>query len=470
MAAGKTLVRIFFKIILAVAIPVYLAALVFVGIGIYLHNNNDFIMPSISVDDVDISLLTREEALRAIDLQAYDERGRGVEVTVAFPDGSELSVTGEDVQFANDARLLVDAAYSRGRGYGFIEDTTDFIQRMFGVYVLDAMPERYEVHYEFDKELLRACVDEFTGGYNSVLEGSTPIIYSDRIVIVKGAGQVCASETDVYNLVYNGLLESLAGGYPVGISYALPDVGANRAELTAIRQKIYAQALSAEYDPDTKTISESSVGIDFDLIGAIALLDGAESGKVVSIGMKYTDPEVTREYLEGLLFRDLIGECVTKIGGSANRLNNVILSSEAVNGIVLEPGERFSFNQVVGKRTTANGYKSAPAFSGGQTVQAIGGGICQVSSTIYSAIKDTDIRVTERHAHGQPITYLPRGRDATVSWGTLDFKFENNTEYPLRVDVEVDERTLTVKVFGTLSVIEETMVLGAGIEPADNAL
>jgi len=231
----------------------------------------------------------------------------------------------------------------------------------------------------------------------------------------------------------------------------LPESDADKAQLAAIRRRLLAMPLSASYDPETKTISESIVGIDFDYPAAIALLDEAASGKTVSFGIEYEQPKVTQEYLENLLFRDLIGECVTQIAGTENRLNNIVLSSEAIDGIVLEPGEEFSFNQVVGRRTSARGYKSAPAFSGGQVVQAIGGGICQVSSTIYSAIKDSDLRVKERHAHGRPVAYLPRGRDATVSWGTLDFKFVNNTEYPLRVDVDVESRTLTVNVFGTLS-------------------
>jgi len=450
MARGKKRVRTFVKVILAVGIPVFMLALAFGGLCAYLYYYCDEILPTVFIDGVDVSWLTRDEAVQALDLQMYDERGENAEVTVTYPDGSSLKVTGEDVNLTHDAQFWVDNAFSRGRGNGIIWDTADFLQRMYSLYFLDIEAERFEVSYGLDADSLQNRVDLFTEGYNSLLRESGPLIYNDRIVIVKGAGQVSANGHEIYNLILDGLFESLAGGYPVGISYALPEAAINVEELTAIRRRLLALPLPARYDPETKLISDSVVGVDFDYPGAVALLNDTESGKSISIDVEYTQPQVTREYLENLLFRDIIGECVTQIAGTENRLNNIVLASAAISGMILEPGEDFSFNRTVGRRTSALGYKSAPAFSGGQVVQAIGGGICQVSSTIYSAIKDSDIRVTERHAHGRPVTYLPRGRDATVSWGTLDFKFVNNTEYPLRIDVDVDGRTLTVQVFGTL--------------------
>ena len=450
MANEKKRVHTFVKVLLAVMIPIFIIALAFAGLCVYLQDYNDDIYPSVTIDGTDVSWLSREEAAQAINLQMYDTRGKNAEVTITYPDGSVFKATGEDVQLEHDARHWIDTAYSRGRGNGFLMNADAFLQRMYDIYVLNVAPERYEISYDFDMDALHSRVEAFNESYNSALEDSKPLIYSDKVVIMKGAGQVRADELQIYKLASEGLLESLAGGYPVEKSYNLPDTNVNTAELIAIRQSLYTPALSSKYDPETKTISESIVGVDFDYANAVKLLNGTESGKTASFDIQYSQPEVTKEYLEKLLFRDMIGECVTNIGGSSNRLNNILLAAAAINSIVLEPGERFSFNEVVGVRTSARGYKSAPAFSGGQTVQAVGGGICQVSSTIYSAIKDTDIQVTERHPHGQPISYLPRGRDATVSWGTLDFKFVNNTQYPLRVDVKVENRVITVQVFGTL--------------------
>ena len=452
MTKGTKRVNTRIIVILAVAIPIFLVMLAFCGFGAYVALGED-IMPNTSIAGVNVSWLTHDDALMALgaQLQDFESRGRNASVSVVFPDGSALNIMGEDVQFHHNALSVIREALSSGRGNGFFMDTLAFFQRLNG------KGESYEISSVFDMEFLRVHVNVFTENYNNVLESSIPVIHDDRIVIVKGAGEVRASEFDVYELALDGLLESFHSGLPVEKVYNLPEAKPNTANLVAIREAIFTQVLCAEYEPETRTISDSVVGVDFDFLGSAELLKKAESGKTITIDVEYIEPDVTKEYLESFLFRDLIGEYTTRIPGTSNRLNNIVLASEAINGIVLESGEEFSFNRIVGRRTYARGYRSAPAFSGGLTVQAIGGGICQVSSTIYSSIKDTDILVTERYPHGRPVAYIPRGRDATVSWGTLDFKFANNTEHPLRVDIEVVDRIITVKVFGTI--IDNTTAL-----------
>jgi len=437
--------RVRIIIILAAAIPVITAMLAFCGLGAYVRFN-DRILPNVSISGVDVSGMTQGEALLSLNLPAYDSRGHGARLAVIFPDGSVLELSGEDVRLQHNAAEIVLDAFSDSRGSGFVKDTVTFLQRMYN----PNSGARFHIGYVLETELLYAYAKDFTESYNRELDESGPQIYDDRIVIVKGAGDVRADADEVYYLALTGLYDSLSREQPVVIDYYLPESDTDMAGLLAIRHTIRSDVLSSEYDPETKTISDCAVGVDFDFDAAIALLDSTESGKSVTIGMEYTHPEITRQHLENLLFRDLFGECETQIAGSANRLNNIVLASEAVHGYILEPGEEFSFNSIVGIRTYERGYRAAPALMGGQTVQAIGGGICQVSSSIYSAILDTDISVTERYAHGRPVAYLPRGRDATVNWGTLDFKFVNNTDYPIRIDAVVTGRILTVQVFGTM--------------------
>ena len=444
MAAKKKRIYIEILIILASMIPVFIIALAFFGLGAYVRHS-ERIFPNVMVGGVDVSRLTRDEAMRALDLQAYELRGKNAVASVVFPSGSELKITGEEALLNHDAHLVVDRALSFGRGSGLIMDAVEFILRFRREF------ENFEIGYELDSERLHDRVAKFTSNYNDELENSGAQIDDNVIIIVKGAGQVQASEQDVYSLVYYALHESLASGRSSEVVYALPESSTNRAELIKVRQNILVYPLSAAYDRDTKRISDCVVGVNLDLAGAIALLNGAESGESVTINMEYTQPEVTREYLENLLFRDLIGECVTEIPVTEDRLNNVVLASEAVNGYILEPGEEFSFNRVVGQRTAARGYLPGPAISGNTFILAYGGGVCQVSSMIHSAIMDTDVRVTERWPHSLPVEYLPQDRDAAVSWGTLDFRFINNTEYPIRIDAYVDGRLLSVYVYGTFT-------------------
>jgi hypothetical protein len=125
------------------------------------------------------------------------------------------------------------------------------------------------------------------------------------------------------------------------------------------------------------------------------------------------------------------------------------LAAEAINGKILNPGEEFSYNGTVGERTTAKGYKEAGAYVGGKTVQEIGGGICQVSSTIYACALYADLEVTDRSNHMFTVSYLPLGIDATVNWGTVDFKFKNNFDYPVKIECYMDGGYLQVKLHGT---------------------
>jgi len=192
------------------------------------------------------------------------------------------------------------------------------------------------------------------------------------------------------------------------------------------------------------------VGIDFDAAYAARLLSNVSSGETVEFPLIFIHPDYTQEHLESLLFRDLIAYRRTHAQGDSNRLGNIKLAANAINGLVLLPGEEFSFNEVVGQRTYERGFREAPIFRNGEVVTGIGGGICQVSSTIYAALRPTQIKVTERRAHGLPVAYLPEGYDATVSWNGIDFKFVNNTDYPIRIETEIEGRSVTARIYGTI--------------------
>lgn len=129
-----------------------------------------------------------------------------------------------------------------------------------------------------------------------------------------------------------------------------------------------------------------------------------------------------------------------------DRLENVLLASSACNGTIIRPGEEFSFNETVGERTTKRGYKKAYIFVGKKKEKGVGGGICQVSSTIYNAALDADLEVTERHEHSQKVTYIELGKDATVS-DSLDLKFKNTLDYAVKMEVTATEGYVAVNMY-----------------------
>ena len=118
------------------------------------------------------------------------------------------------------------------------------------------------------------------------------------------------------------------------------------------------------------------------------------------------------------------------------------------------PGEEFSFNNTVGKRTTSAGFKVATVYSNGQVTTDVGGGICQVSSTLYNAVLKANLEITNRRNHTFTVGYVPIGLDATVSWGSPDFKFKNSRNYPIKIVATTSNKNLYIKIYGMKEEVE----------------
>ena len=162
-----------------------------------------------------------------------------------------------------------------------------------------------------------------------------------------------------------------------------------------------------------------------------------------------TKAEVTVESLERKLIKRVISAYTTSFASSdANRAHNVMLASSKIDGVILNPGDRFSYNKVVGPRTATAGFKNAHVYEGNRIVDGMGGGICQVSSTLYNTVLMADLKIVKRTNHSMPVGYVPAGRDATVSYGTIDFVFENDKTYPVKICSTSANRTLTISIEG----------------------
>lgn len=216
-----------------------------------------------------------------------------------------------------------------------------------------------------------------------------------------------------------------------------------------LHDQLHGEMKNASYDAATGTIVPEQPGADFDVDTVQSALDSAEPGQTLTLDAAIEEPEVTASQLKAVLFRDVLGETKTHVSGSAGRIGNVKRSAKTISGVVLNSGETFSYNQTVGQRTEARGYKPAPAYVKGETVDEVGGGICQTSSTLYLACLLSNLEITERYAHRYVPAYISPGMDATVSWGGPDYKFTNNTLYPIKIVTSYSGGYLTVKILGT---------------------
>lgn len=131
-----------------------------------------------------------------------------------------------------------------------------------------------------------------------------------------------------------------------------------------------------------------------------------------------------------------------------SRMNNLNIVCDKINGIIINPGEEFSYNDVAGPYDKEHGFGKATVLLGnGEEIQGYGGGVCQVSSTLYNAVKNCGVEITERHNHSKDVYYVPRNEDATVSYGNLDFKFKNLNDYPLQIQASANNQNVTVEIY-----------------------
>lgn len=146
-------------------------------------------------------------------------------------------------------------------------------------------------------------------------------------------------------------------------------------------------------------------------------------------------------------FTDEVAYFSTNVFGDSNRLENIRLSCNVINGAVINSGETFSFNDIVGKPTEDKGYKEADVIIGTKTEKGFGGGNCQVSTTLYNAcLSVPDIEIIERHPHKKKVAYIEEGKDASVSFGVLDLKFKNNTSYPIKINMELTSSEVIARI------------------------
>ena len=240
------------------------------------------------------------------------------------------------------------------------------------------------------------------------------------------------------------------------VSRTLFDPQMLRAWTDGIAESLTVEPVDAvieRFDVDSRqfTFGPSKPGraVNADELFASASKALSAGSAKISVDVIEVVPEVTDESFEGNF--GMITQAVTNASGSSgNRLTNLTLACEAINGYCLNPGETFSYNEVVGQRTKARGYKLATVYQQGEIAEDIGGGVCQVSTTLWNAAMKANCETVERHEHSRPVSYVDRGKDATVSWGTQDMKFKNITDSPLYIIAYMSNKRVYCEIYGRL--------------------
>ena len=236
-----------------------------------------------------------------------------------------------------------------------------------------------------------------------------------------------------------------------GLAIAGPEAKAFFKELTALAK---IDAIDAQFnitDEGAVEILPHTNGRKLDLADSEAALLAALEGddRAATLVMKLVEPELTTERAQSLGIVDVVGTYTTSYGGEVGRLANVRLVSRLVDDHLIAPGELFSFNETTGERNAQKGFVDAPVIINGEVETALGGGVCQVSTTVYNAAYEAGLGIERRVNHALYLDYYPTGRDATVDFPRIDMQFRNDTENWLLLRTEVDDNQLTVTLYGT---------------------
>ena len=449
------------KLIIALAsIAAVLLAALGGGIWWFMDYTADdgLIYNNVSAAGIDLSGMTLEQAKQALH-SATDGTYSQQDLIVNLPD-TTLVLTPADTKAQLDVDALADAALRYGREGNRWENTLakqEAENTSFQLQLKD--------YLSLDTDYIRQTVEQ--AGQNAASElsqasvsvtGEIPAL--DRTIAEAQADEAVVHRTMTIQmgtpqqgLDIDALYEAILNAYAANDFTALtaqyqvlePDV----IDLQAIFSEHCVTPTDAILNEETYEVTPEVLGYGFNLEQVQALVDAAQYGEEITVTFDFIDAEVTILSLDEYMFQDTLASYSSVHTAIAARTNNLVLACKAIDGTIIRPGEVFSFNKIVGERTADKGYKAATVYTAGRSEPQLGGGICQVASTIYYCTLMADLEIVERGPHQFMVDYVPRGMDATIYWGSKDFKFRNNTNYPIKIYASTHDGKCHIALYGT---------------------
>ncbi len=424
--------------IIAVAVVVALA----VGIYIYVSPAmaQDTIYPNVYIAGVDVGGMSKLQAEQAV-REAVEGGTATTTLQVVLPDRT-AEFPPEVIKVTLNVGTAVDEAWRYGRSGSLLQQASALRKAQESEHHIDIASDM-----QLDASAVRAQIEKLAKEQNTEVVQTALNLDTENnmLTIVRGTA---GKKLDT-NALYEAVFEAYEAGslLPIEFDYIITEP--DYVDLQTIYDKIGKSAQDAYLDEETGEIVPEMNGYGFDLAAAQQRLVLAKEGEELKIELMTIVPEVTEAMLREIYFRDVLSSYDSFLTWNPGRTTNVRLVCEAMDGTVLMPGEEFSFNDTVGQRTAEKGYQEATVYVNGTSEGQIGGGICQAASTLYYCSLLANLEITEREEHMFTVSYVPAGCDATIYWGSLDYCFRNNTEYPIRIDAKVEDDYCKIALVGT---------------------
>ena len=421
-------------------ILIFFITLILVAFAIFTIYNalNTNIISGVYIKNYNVSNLSKSDAKYQLD--NYLNSSLPEELKLKHGD-FEATISVSQIEAKFDTKAAANSAYKVGRQGNIFENNFHVLSTLFGKVNIEPI-------LSINKEQLTKNLEEISTQLPDAVIQSSYYIDENNLIVTSGKDGNIIDINQTIEAIKNSISSLACQTSPIEIivKTATPD----EINIEKIYEEIYKTPVDAYYTKEPFTVYPSENGLDFNIsVDEAKSIITAEKKDEYSIPLKILYPNVTTNMIGTEAFPDLLSDFSTKYAASnKNRTTNLILAANKINGTVLMPGETFSYNKVVGARTIAAGYKEAPIYVQGKVVDGLGGGICQITSTLYNAAVYANLEITQRTNHQFVPSYVTASRDATVVYGSLDFQFKNNRNYPIKLVCSVSGGIANFKIFG----------------------
>lgn len=402
-----------------------------------LNMTSEKVIKGVYISNIDVSKLTKNELDQKMKEITTEMSAR--KIVLKYND-LETAINLEDINLEYNIDDVTNQAYNIGR------DSNIFINN-FAIIKSAILKTELQMNISYNDELIDKKIEEMSASLPGAVEEYAYYIEGEELVITKGKPGLSIEKEKLKQQIKEAIykIDKNTEIINVPVKNKEPDA----IDMGKIHEEIYKEPVDAYITQNPTTVHPNVNGVNFAISVEEATKLLEEDKEEYRIPLKITVANKTISDLGEEAFPDVLGTFTTRYDATnKNRSNNISLATQKINGTVILPGETFSYNKTVGRRTKAAGFKEAGAYAGGKVIQEVGGGICQVSSTLYNAVVYANLEITERSNHCFESSYVAAGRDATVSWGTLDFKFKNNRQYPVRIEASANSGVNKITIKG----------------------
>lgn len=427
-------VALVFIVLLAIVIGVLAAA-------VYMFYNDqqttDKIQSGVFIKGINVSGLTKDEAIDLVTKELDGQMNENIELQYK---NYTYYVEIEQIEAKFDIEASVEYAFNIAKTGDFAKDMTDYVTVL--VHNINIEPI-----FIYNDEALTSYLETIEANLPDQIVQSSYYVEDDELIITKGTNGAGIEFEPLKEEIVKALKDiSYSRKYIEIPTYATyPDP----IDVDRIHQEVYRDPQNAYFTTEPYAVFPDVVGINFDKEGMKKLIiDNPESEEYIC-DLIYKKADITVYDFGQEAFPHVLSSFSTNyVTSNTDRTTNLRLASNKIDGTVVMPGEEFSYNKVVGRRTIAAGYKEAAIYSNGEVTQGLGGGICQVTTTLYNAVVEADLKITERRNHMFIPSYVDGGEDATVVYGSTDFRFVNTRDYPVKIESSVSGGVARVKIHG----------------------